>query len=208
MIAVQNIDEVIAIIKASKTAEEARNTLAARFGLTDMQTQAIVDMRLRALTGLAIEELQRDLDAIHARIDELLLILNDPNVLRALIESELREISNKYGDARRTAIDYTAGTFNAEDFYADDDMIITISHLGYIKRTPLGEFRAQNRGGVGAKGTDTRDGAVLHRPRPRIQNACVRTARGKQKQQGTRSSEPAQYRAGRQRECVHSLPPA
>ena len=161
MIAVQNIDEVIAIIKASKTAEEARNTLAARFGLTDMQTQAIVDMRLRALTGLAIEELQRDLDAIHARIDELLLILNDPNVLRALIESELREISNKYGDARRTAIDYTAGTFNAEDFYADDDMIITISHLGYIKRTPLGEFRAQNRGGVGAKGTDTRDGDFI-----------------------------------------------
>ncbi len=161
MIAVQNIAEVIAIIKASKTAEEARNTLAARFGLTDMQTQAIVDMRLRALTGLAIEELQRDLDAIHARIDELLLILNDPNVLRALIESELREISNKYGDARRTAIDYTAGTFNAEDFYADDDMIITISHLGYIKRTPLGEFRAQNRGGVGAKGTDTRDGDFI-----------------------------------------------
>ena len=161
MIAVQNIDEVIAIIKASKPAEEARNTLAARFGLTDMQTQAIVDMRLRALTGLAIEELQRDLDAIHARIDELLLILNDPNVLRALIESELREISNKYGDARRTAIDYTAGTFNAEDFYADDDMIITISHLGYIKRTPLGEFRAQNRGGVGAKGTDTRDGDFI-----------------------------------------------
>ena len=161
MIAVQNIDEVIAIIKASKTAEEARNTLAARFGLTDMQTQAIVDMRLRALTGLAIEELQRDLDAIHARIDELLLILNDPNVLRALIESELREISNKYGDARRTAIDYAAGTFNAEDFYADDDMIITISHLGYIKRTPLGEFRAQNRGGVGAKGTDTRDGDFI-----------------------------------------------
>ncbi len=157
MIAVRNIDEVIAIIKASKTTEEARTTLSAHFGLTEAQTQAIVDMRLRALTGLAIEELQRDLDDIHHRIAELELILNDPDVLRELIKKELREVSEKFGDARRTAIDYTAGTFNAEDFYADDDMIITISHMGYIKRTPLADFRAQNRGGVGAKGSDTRD---------------------------------------------------
>ena len=157
MIAVRNIDEVIAIIKASKTTEEARTTLSAHFGLTEPQTQAIVDMRLRALTGLAIEELQRDLDDIHHRIAELELILNDPDVLRELIKKELREVSEKFGDARRTAIDYTAGTFNAEDFYADDDMIITISHMGYIKRTPLADFRAQNRGGVGAKGSDTRD---------------------------------------------------
>ena len=157
MIAVRNIDEVIAIIKASKTTEEARTTLSAHFGLTEPQTQAIVDMRLRALTGLAIEELQRDLDDIHHRIAELELILNDPDVLRELIKKELREVSEKFGDARRTAIDYTAGTFNAEDFYADDDMIITISHMGYIKRTPLADFRAQNRGGVGAKVSDTRD---------------------------------------------------
>lgn len=157
MIAVQNIDEVIAIIKASKTTEEARNTLAARFNLSEAQTQAIVDMRLRALTNLAVEELQKDIDNIHARIAELELILRDENVLRELIKSELREVSEKYGDARRTQINYAAGEFNAEDFYADDDMIITISHLGYIKRTPLAEFRAQNRGGVGARGSVTRD---------------------------------------------------
>lgn len=157
MIAVQNIDEVIAIIKASKTAEEARSTLSARFGLSDAQTQAIVEMRLRALTGLAIEELQNDIDDIHKRIADLELILSDPIVLRNVIESELREVSDKFGDGRRTAIDYTAGNFNAEDFYADDDMIITISHMGYIKRTPLADFRAQNRGGVGVKGSDTRD---------------------------------------------------
>lgn len=157
MTAVQHIDEVIAIIKGSKTTEEARQTLSERLALTDPQTQAIVDMRLRALTGLAIEELQKDIDDIHARIQELELILSDRVVLRNLIASELREVSDKFGDKRRTAIDYTAGTFNAEDFYADDDMIITISHLGYIKRTPLIEFRAQNRGGVGAKGSDTRD---------------------------------------------------
>ncbi len=157
MIAVRNIDEVITIIKSSKTTDEARATLSQRFDLSDPQTQAIVDMRLRALTGLAIEELQADLDAIHARIAELEEILRDPDVLRALIEKELREIAEKYGDERRTTIDYTAGSFNAEDFYSDDDMIITISHLGYIKRTPLADFRAQNRGGMGARGSVTRD---------------------------------------------------
>ncbi len=157
MIAVQNIDEVIAIIKSSKTTEEARGRLAGRFGLSEAQTQAIVDMRLRALTNLAVEELQKDIDEIHRRIAELELILSDENVLRELIKSELREVSEKYGDARRTEINYAAGEFNAEDFYADDEMIITISHLGYIKRTPLAEFRAQNRGGVGARASVTRD---------------------------------------------------
>ncbi len=157
MIAVQNIDEVIAIIKSSKTTEEARGRLAERFGLSEAQTQAIVDMRLRALTNLAVEELQKDIDEIHRRIAELELILSDENVLRELIKSELREVSEKYGDARRTEINYAAGEFNAEDFYADDEMIITISHLGYIKRTPLAEFRAQNRGGVGARASVTRD---------------------------------------------------
>lgn len=157
MIAVQNIDEVVAILKASKTAEEARNTLAARFNLTEVQTQAIIDMRLRALTSLAVEELQNDIDEIHKKIADLELILSNPVVMRKLIESELREIADKYGDARRTKIDYQAGDFSAEDFYADDDMVITISHLGYIKRTPLADFRAQNRGGVGSRGSVTRD---------------------------------------------------
>lgn len=157
MIAVQNIDEVIAIIKASKATEDAKNSLAARFGLSEPQTQAIVNMQLKALTNLAIEQLQHDIDELHRQIEELELILNDENVMRELIKSELREVGDKYGDARRTQITYAAGEFNAEDFYADDDMIITISHMGYIKRTPLAEFRVQNRGGVGARGSVTRD---------------------------------------------------
>lgn len=157
MVAVQNIDEVVQIIKTSKTNDDARARLSARFGLTDVQTQAILEMRLRALTNLAVEDLQREIDEIHKKIAELQLILSDENVLRELIKSELREVAEKFGDKRRTQINYAAGEFNAEDFYADDDMIITISHMGYIKRTPLAEFRAQNRGGVGARGSVTRD---------------------------------------------------
>lgn len=161
MIAVRNIDEVIAIIKQSQTTDIARQRLSERFGLSDAQTQAIVEMRLRALTGLAIEQLQADLDAIHARIKELELILSDDSVLRELMKKELMEVADKYGDARRTEINYEAGTFNAEDFYPDNDMIITISHMGYIKRTPLADFRAQNRGGVGSRGSDKRDGDFI-----------------------------------------------
>ena len=157
MVAVQNIDEVVQIIKTSKTNDDARARLSARFGLTEPQTQAILEMRLRALTNLAVEDLQREIDEIHKKIAELQLILSDENVLRELIKSELREVADKFGDKRRTQINYAAGEFNAEDFYADDDMIITISHMGYIKRTPLAEFRAQNRGGVGARGSVTRD---------------------------------------------------
>lgn len=157
MIAVQNIDEVIAIIKSSATTEQARTRLSERFGLTEAQTQAIVDMRLRALTNLAVEELQNDIDELHKRIADLELILSDENVLRELIKSEMLEVANKFGDARRTEIKYTAGEFNDADFYSDEDMIITISHLGYIKRTPLTEFRAQNRGGVGSRGSATRN---------------------------------------------------
>ena len=157
MVAVQNIDEVVQIIKTSKTNDDARARLSARFGLTEPQTQAILEMRLRALTNLAVEDLQREIDEIHKKIAELQLILSDENVLRELIKSELREVAEKFGDKRRTQINYAAGEFNAEDFYADDDMIITISHMGYIKRTPLAEFRAQNRGGVGARGSVTRD---------------------------------------------------
>ena len=157
MVAVQNIDEVVQIIKTSKTNEDAKSRLSARFGLTDVQTQAILEMRLRALTNLAVDDLQREIDEIHKRIADLQLILSDENVLRELIKSELSEVAAKFGDKRRTQINYAAGEFNAEDFYADDDMIITISHMGYIKRTPLAEFRAQNRGGVGARGSVTRD---------------------------------------------------
>lgn len=157
IIASQNIDEVIHIIRSSKTTEEAKSRLSERFSLTDAQTTAIVEMRLKQLTGLEQDKLMQAYEEIEQLIAHLEEILNNDEVCRNLIKEELIEIRDKYGDARRTDIDYTAGDFNAEDFYADDEMIITISHLGYIKRTPLTEFRAQNRGGVGAKGSDTRD---------------------------------------------------
>ena len=157
IIASQNIDEVISIIRASASAEDAKEKLTARFGLSDAQTTAIVEMRLKQLTGLEQDKLRQNYDEVMAEIRRLEEILNDDSVCRELIKSELAEVRDKYGDARMTSIDYTAGDFNAEDFYADDDMIITISHFGYIKRTPLSEFRAQHRGGVGARGSNTRD---------------------------------------------------
>lgn len=157
IIASQNIDEVIAIIRSSGDADEAKARLGERFNLSDAQTQAIVEMRLRSLTALEQSKLEEDYRTIEEEIAFLQSIINDPEVCRKVIRDELIDIREKYGDERRTDIDYTAGDFNAEDFYADDEMIITISHLGYIKRTPLSEFRAQNRGGVGAKGSTTRD---------------------------------------------------
>ncbi len=157
IIASQNIDEVIAIIRSSGDPDEARRRLSERFGLSDAQTQAIVEMRLRSLTALEQNKLEEDYHKLEEEIAFLESILNDPEVCRNVIRDELIEVREKFGDERRTDIDYTAGDFNAEDFYADDEMIITISHLGYIKRTPLSEFRAQNRGGVGAKGSNTRD---------------------------------------------------
>ncbi len=157
IIASQNIDEVISIIRASPSSEDAKEKLTARFGLSDAQTTAIVEMRLKQLTGLEQDKLRQNYDEVMAEIRRLEEILNDDSVCRELIKSELAEVRDKYGDARMTSIDYTAGDFNAEDFYADDDMIITISHFGYIKRTPLSEFRAQHRGGVGARGSNTRD---------------------------------------------------
>ncbi|MDE6484312.1 MAG: DNA gyrase subunit A [Duncaniella sp.] len=157
IIASQNIDEVIRIIRAAADTETARENLKNRFELTDQQTAAIVEMRLRQLTGLEQAKLQEQYNEIMEQIRRLELILSDESVCRAVIRDELLEVRDKYGDDRRTEIDYTAGDFNAEDFYADDDMIITISHLGYIKRTPLSEFRAQNRGGVGVRGGVTRD---------------------------------------------------
>lgn len=157
IIASQNIDEVIAIIRGAADTAEAREKLKIRFGLSDPQTAAIVEMRLRQLTGLEQDKLKADYEAIETEIARLELILSDEDVCREVIKGELLEVRDKWGDKRHTDIDYTAGDFNAEDFYADDDMIITISHRGYIKRSSLSEFRAQNRGGVGAKGSDTRD---------------------------------------------------
>jgi len=157
IIASQNIDEVIRIIRASANTDEAKLSLMQRFSLSDQQAQAIVDMRLRNLTQLEQHKLEDDYRKIEELIAHLELILNDDHVCRELIKEELVDVRDRFGDERRTTIDYTAGDFNAEDFYADDDMIITISHLGYIKRTPLSEFRAQNRGGMGSRGSVTRD---------------------------------------------------
>ncbi len=157
IVASDNIDEVVRIIRSSKTTDEARERLMERFGLDDVQTRAIVEMRLRQLTNLEQSKLHDELEELMRTIQRLEDILNNPDVCRKVIEDELTEIKEKYGDERRTQIEYSADEMNAEDFYADDPMIITISHFGYIKRTPLSEYRTQNRGGVGAKGSDTRD---------------------------------------------------
>lgn len=157
MIATDNIDEVIAIIRGSETTDEARTRLAERFGLDEIQTRAIVEMRLRQLTGLEMEKLRAEYDELMRLIAHYNDILSNEHVLREVIKEELVEIRDKYGDERRTKINPFSGDFNSEDLYADDKMIITISHLGYIKRTPLSEFRAQHRGGVGSKGSSTRD---------------------------------------------------
>ncbi len=157
IVASQNIDEVIRIIKESANTEAARQALSERFGLSEAQTQAIVEMRLRQLTGLAQDELRQNYDEVKAQIERFHLILEDPEVCRQLIKDELVEVRDKFGDERRTRIDRAGGAFDDDEFYSDDEMVITISHLGYIKRTPLTEFRAQNRGGVGAKGSSTRN---------------------------------------------------
>ena len=157
IVACDNIDEVIHIIRASATTEEARNRLSERFDLDDIQTRAIVEMRLRQLTGLEIDKLNKEYADLMARIEYLNLILSDDHECREVMKNELIEVRDKYGDERRTAINPFSGDFNAEDFFPDDPMIITISHLGYIKRTPLAEFRAQHRGGLGSKGSSTRD---------------------------------------------------
>ena len=157
MIACDNIDEVIQIIRGSASTEEARQKLADRFDLDEVQTRAIVEMRLRQLTGLEMEKLRTEFDELMKLIQHLNDILNNDLVCRQVMKDELIEIRDKYGDERRTSINMISGDFNAEDFYPDDPMIITISHLGYIKRTPLSDFRAQHRGGVGAKGSDKRD---------------------------------------------------
>ena len=157
IIASDNIDRVVAIIKASKTPDEARENLMAEFNLSDIQARAIVDMRLRQLTGLEVDKLHKEYDELMAKIDWYHQVLASVEMRMGIIKDELLEIKEKYGDERRSEIVYASEEMNPEDFYADDEMVITISHLGYIKRTPLAEFRAQNRGGLGSKGSSTRD---------------------------------------------------
>ena len=157
IIASDNIDEVIAIIRGSKTPPEAIQALIDRFALTEIQSRAIVEMRLRQLTGLEQDKLRGEFDELQKLISHLNEILNSEDLRMQVIKDELIEVKDKFGDERRSEIIFSSEELNPEDFYSDDDMVITISHLGYIKRTPLTEFRTQNRGGVGARGSETRE---------------------------------------------------
>lgn len=155
--ACDNIDEVVHIIRASKTPSDAQRNLEQRFGFDEVQSKAIVDMRLSQLTGLRMDQLHAEYEEIEQRIAYLQQILNDPELCKKVMKDELQEVKMKYGDERRTEIKYSSEEFNPEDFYPNDPVVITISHLGYIKRTPLSEFREQARGGVGSKGAISRD---------------------------------------------------
>lgn len=157
IIASDNIDEVIRIIRAAKTPNEAIANLMDRFQLSEIQSRAIVEMRLRQLTGLLQDQLHAEYEELMKQIAYFEEILTNEELCKKVIKDELIEVKEKYGDKRRSEIVYASEEFNPEDFYADDEMVITISHLGYIKRTPLSEFRAQHRGGVGSKGSETRD---------------------------------------------------
>ena len=157
LIAQDNIDEVIHTIRAAKNPEEAKAAMIEKFGLSDIQSAAIIEMRLRALTGLEHGKLVAERDELERQIAYFKEVLADVSKQMEIIKEELQEMKAKYGDERRSEIIYSSEEFNPEDFYADDDMVITISHMGYIKRTPLTEYRTQNRGGVGAKGSATRD---------------------------------------------------
>ena len=157
LIALDHLDEVINLIRSSKTPEDAKNGLMEKFGLSEIQAKAILDMRLQRLTGLERDKIREEYQELLKTIEHLEEILADEGLRMQIIKDELVEVKDKYGDERRTEIVPNAEEFNPEDFYADDDMFITISHLGYIKRTPLIEFRTQNRGGVGSKGSTARD---------------------------------------------------
>lgn len=157
IIACDHIDEVIRIIRSSQTPEEAKNALIDRFGLSEIQASAIVDMRLRQLTGLEQDKLRAEYDEIEKLIAHLKEILASVELRMEIIKNEMLEMKALYGDERRTDIVYASEEFNPEDFYADEEMVITISHMGYIKRTPLSEYKVQNRGGIGSKGSSTRD---------------------------------------------------
>ena len=181
LIALDNIDEVIAIIKSSKNRNEAISSLMNRFALSDKQATAIVDMRLSQLTGLEQDKIRAEYEEIEKTIAYLTEILENNDLCMKVIKDELQEIKDKYGDERKTDIIYASEELNPEDFYADDEMIITISHMGYIKRTPLSEFRAQARGGVGAKGSETRDEDFVEYIYPASMHATLLffTAKGK-----------------------------
>ncbi|HOI32763.1 MAG TPA: DNA gyrase C-terminal beta-propeller domain-containing protein, partial [Bacteroidales bacterium] len=157
IIASDNIDEVIAIIRSSKTPDEARERLMERFQFSEIQARAIVEMRLRQLTGLEQDKLRNEYEEILKQIEYFKEVLADESLRMKIIQDELLELKTKFGDKRRSEVIPNAEEFNPEDFYADEDMVITISHLGYIKRTPLSEFKTQGRGGVGSKGGATRD---------------------------------------------------
>ena len=157
MIILDNLDEAIQIIRNSQTPEEARTRLMERFGLSEIQARAVVELRLRQLTGMEQDKLRAEFDELMRKIENLKEILAKVELRMQIIKDELMEVKNKFGDTRRSEIIYASEDFNPEDFYSDDEMIITISHLGYIKRTPLADFRQQGRGGVGSKGSDFRD---------------------------------------------------
>ena len=157
IIACDNIDEVVHIIRASKTPSDAQRNLEQRFNLDELQSKAIVDMRLSQLTGLRLEQLHAEYEELERQIAYLQSILDDPELCKKVMKDELQEVKEKYGDDRRTVIKYSSEEFNPEDFYPNDPVVITISHLGYIKRTPLSEFREQTRGGVGSKGAHSRE---------------------------------------------------
>lgn len=155
--ACDNIDEVVHIIRASKTPSDAQRNLEQRFGFDELQSKAIVDMRLSQLTGLRMDQLHAEYEEIERRIEYLQSILDNPELCKKVMKDELQEVKERYGDERRTEIKYSSEEFNPEDFYPNDPVVITISHLGYIKRTPLSEFREQARGGIGSKGAHSRD---------------------------------------------------
>ena len=157
IIACDNIDEVVHIIRGSKTPAEAQANLEKRFELDNLQSKAIVDMRLSQLTGLRMDQLHAEYEDLMKLIDELQSVLDDPEKCKEVMKTELQAVKAKYGDERRTRIILDEHEFNAEDFYPNDPVVITVSHLGYIKRTPLSDFREQARGGVGSKGAHTRD---------------------------------------------------
>jgi len=157
IIACDNIDEVVHIIRGSKTPSDAQRNLEQRFELDELQSKAIVDMRLSQLTGLRMDQLHAEYEELERQIAYLQSILDDSELCKKVMKDELQEVKNKYGDERRTEIKYSSEEFNPEDFYPNDPVVITISHLGYIKRTPLSDFREQARGGVGAKGANSRE---------------------------------------------------
>ncbi|HAH58445.1 MAG TPA: DNA gyrase subunit A, partial [Bacteroidales bacterium] len=157
LIALDHLDEVIALIRATKTPEEARIKLIERFELSEIQARAILDMRLQRLTGLERDKIRNEYEELLKMIEYYNLVINNVDMRMEIIKKELLDIKESYGDERKTQIVYSASDFRIEDTIADEDVVITISHMGYIKRTPLTEYRRQNRGGRGAKGSNIRD---------------------------------------------------